>query len=78
PVTHAQVTVTQFCDRVLAADRPTVVAEGGNNHLRGVDGDDLRYGRDAISGIGELPNNALCTGALMVAYPEECNCDGLL
>ena len=72
PVTQAQVTVTQFFDRVLAADRLTVVGEVGYNHLSGVDGDDLRYGRDAIYGIGELPNNALCTGALNVANPQEC------
>ncbi|WP_410966873.1 DUF1302 family protein, partial [Salmonella sp. SAL04277] len=36
----------------------------------------LRYGRDAIYGIGELPNNALCTGALNVANPQECNSHG--
>ena len=76
PVTQAQVTVTQFFDRVLAADRLTVVGEVGYNHLSGVDGDDLRYGRDAIYGIGELPNNALCTGALNVANPQECNSHG--
>ena len=35
PVTQAQVTVTQFFDRVLAADRLTVVGEVGYNHLSG-------------------------------------------
>ena len=53
-----------------------MVGEVGYNHLSGVDGDDLRYGRDAIYGIGELPNNALCTGALNVANPQECNSHG--
>ncbi|WP_371369600.1 DUF1302 domain-containing protein [Pseudomonas sp. QL9] len=76
PVTQAQVTVTQFFDQVLAAERLTVVGEVGYNHISGVNDGGLRFGRDSIYGIGELPNNALCKSTLNAANPDECNNDG--
>jgi hypothetical protein len=76
PVTQAQVTVTQFFDQVLAAERLTVVGEVGYNHISGIDDSELRFGRDSIWGIGELPNNSLCQGLLNTANPGECNNKG--
>ncbi|MDF3936806.1 DUF1302 domain-containing protein [Pseudomonas citronellolis] len=76
PVTQAQVTVTQFFDQVLAADRLTVVGEVGYNHISGIDDSELRFGRDSIWGIGELPNNTVCQGLLNTANPGECNNKG--
>ncbi|SDH64229.1 DUF1302 domain-containing protein [Pseudomonas panipatensis] len=76
PVTQAQMTVTQFFDQVLAAERLTVVGEVGYNHISGIDDSDLRYGRDSIYGMGKLPSNSLCTGLLNAANPSECNNNG--
>ena len=78
PVTQAQISAVQFVDRVLGASRLTLVGEVGYNHVSGISGDvgELRFGRDPVYGMGEVAINAVCTGGLNTAKPNECNDDG--
>ncbi|WP_252272020.1 DUF1302 domain-containing protein [Pseudomonas subflava] len=50
-VTQAQTTFTHFFDRVMGADRLTLVGEIGVTHIGALESkDELRYGRDSIYG----------------------------
>jgi len=74
PFTQAQVTVTQFFDQVMGADRLTLVGEVGYNHIGDINQNELRFGRDPVFGSGEL-SSGLCA-ALNAANPDECNDKG--
>lgn len=76
-VTQAQVTATQFVDRVLGASRLTLVGEVGYNHINGISDDvgELRFGRDPIFGPGQLSSQPTCR-AFNAANPQECNDKG--
>jgi hypothetical protein len=73
-VTQAQVTAVQFIDRVLGASRLTLLGEVGYNHINGIDDDvgELRFGRNAVFGAGQLSSQATCR-AFNAANPDECN-----
>ncbi|WP_339458187.1 DUF1302 domain-containing protein [Pseudomonas sp. EA_105y_Pfl2_R69] len=76
-VTQAQVTAVQFIDRVLGASRLTLLGEVGYNHINGIDDDvgELRFGRNAVFGAGQLSSQATCR-AFNSANPDECNDQG--
>lgn len=79
PFTQAQISAVKFYDRVLGASRLTLVGEVGYNHITGISNDvgELRYGRDAVFGLGEVAGPAgLCEGAFNTAKPDQCNDDG--
>ncbi|TDF83880.1 DUF1302 domain-containing protein [Pseudomonas sp. H9] len=87
PVTQAQVTATQFFEQVMGADRLTLIAEVGYNHIGGLDkadGTGLRFGRNPLYGSGELPGAAgavacrgTAVGTATASNPaQECNNDG--
>jgi hypothetical protein len=79
PFTQGQISAVKFFDRVLGASRLTLVGEVGYNHISGISNDlgALRFGRDAVYGMGELPVPAsICTGSLNTAKPNECNSHG--
>lgn len=76
-LTQAQLTATHFFDRVMGAERLTLVGEAAVVHVGGLEGDGgLRYGRDAIYGTGALANNSLCVTSTNTTRPEECNNNG--
>jgi hypothetical protein len=75
PFTQAQVTATQFIDQVMGADRLTMVGEVGYSHIGDINQNELRFGRDAAFGSGEVPGGA-CAGLLNAANPDECNDKG--
>lgn len=77
-VTQAQVTATHFLDRVMGADRLTLVGEVGVTYIGGLEGKgDIRYGRSTAFGQGALyPDNTLCTQGTNVLSPENCNNKG--
>jgi len=55
-ITQFQTTFTHFFDRVMGADRLTLVGEVGVVHVGGLENSrDLRYGRDPVYGPGPLP-----------------------
>ncbi|WP_253277075.1 DUF1302 domain-containing protein [Pseudomonas fluorescens] len=76
PVSQAQVTVTHFVDQILAAERLTLVAELGYNHIADINSSALRFGRDGNAGNGALPNNRNCTAIANPVNPQECNDKG--
>ncbi|MBB2494638.1 DUF1302 domain-containing protein [Aquipseudomonas ullengensis] len=76
PVSQAQVTVTQFVDQVLFAERLTLVGEVGYTHVSNLGENELRFGRAPEFGSGVLPTNSLCTGLGNTANPDECNSKG--
>ncbi|MBD9415344.1 DUF1302 domain-containing protein [Pseudomonas sp. PDM16] len=76
-VSQLQVTATHFFDRVMGAERLTLVGEAAVVHTGGLEGDGgLRYGRDAIYGTGALPDNSLCRTNTNTTRPDECNNNG--
>jgi hypothetical protein len=77
PVTQAQMTVINFVDNVMGADRLTLVGEVGYNHIGGIKSSptELRFGRDSLFGSGELPVPGVCQG-LNAAQPQYCNDEG--
>lgn len=76
-VSQLQVTATHFFDRVMGADRMTLIGEAAVVHTGGLEGNGgLRYGRDAVYGTGALLNNALCQTNTNTTRPEECNNEG--
>ncbi|NQD91109.1 DUF1302 domain-containing protein [Pseudomonas sp. CrR25] len=75
PFTQAQVTATQFIDQVMGADRLTLVGEVGYSHIGDIDQNELRFGRDAAFGSGEVPGGA-CAVLLNTDNPDECNDKG--
>ncbi len=74
PFTQAQVTAVQFIDQVMGADRLTLVGEVGYSHIGDISQNELRFGRDAVFGSGEVPGG-FCT-ALNADNPDECNDKG--
>ena len=76
PMTQAQVTVTQFVDQVMGAERLTLVGEVGYSHVSNLGKNELRFGRAPEFGSGVLPTNSLCTGIANTANPDECNSKG--
>ncbi|MDH0895096.1 MULTISPECIES: DUF1302 domain-containing protein [unclassified Pseudomonas] len=76
PMTQAQVTVTQFIDQVLGAERLTLVGEVGYTHVSDLGKNELRFGRAPEFGLGEVPTNSICTGLANTANPDECNNKG--
>ncbi|WP_442909233.1 DUF1302 domain-containing protein [Halopseudomonas sp.] len=76
PVTQAQVTVLNFIDNVLGAERLTLIGEAGYNYISGIDNGagELRYGRDSLYGSGELTTPGVCEAGAV--DPSECNDDG--
>lgn len=76
PLTQAQMTATQFFDQVAGAERLTLVGEVGYSHVSNLGQNELRFGRAAEFGSGELPTNSLCTGLGNTANPQECNDTG--
>ncbi|MDG9926991.1 MULTISPECIES: DUF1302 domain-containing protein [unclassified Pseudomonas] len=76
-VSQLQVTATHFFDRVMGAERLTLVGEAALVRVGGLEGDGgLRYGRDAIYGTGALADNGLCRTSTNTTRPEECNDKG--
>ena len=76
-VSQLQVTATHFFDRVMGAERLTLVGEAALVRVGGLEGDGgLRYGRDAIYGTGALTDNGLCRTSTNTTRPEECNDKG--
>jgi hypothetical protein len=79
PFTQGQVSAVKFFDRVLGASRLTLVGEVGYNHISGISDDvgELRFGRDAVYGIGAVQAPAgVCEAGLNTAKPGECNDKG--
>lgn len=76
PMTQAQVTLTQFIDQVMGASRLTLVGEVGYTHVSDLGKNELRFGRAAEFGNGEVPTNSLCTGLLNTANPQNCDNKG--
>ncbi len=76
PMTQAQMTVTQFVDQVMGAERLTLVGEVGYTHVSNLNENELRFGRAPEFGNGEIPNNALCEGLLNSANPQNCDNKG--
>ncbi|MBB6341475.1 hypothetical protein HNP49_001632 [Pseudomonas fluvialis] len=76
PLTQAQVTVTQFFDQVMGAERLTVVGEVGYSHVSNLNVNELRFGRAPEFGNGAIPTQSLCRGLLNTANPDECNDKG--
>ena len=76
-VTQAQVTAVHFVDQVLGASRLSLAGEVGFNHVNGIKDDigELRFGRDAVFGPGELSPASACISR-NAANPNECNDDG--
>ncbi|GAA6132682.1 DUF1302 domain-containing protein [Halopseudomonas sabulinigri] len=72
-VTQAQMTAIHMFDRVMGADRFTLIAEAGATYVGGLEGKGgLRYGRANTFGQGELyPDNSLCGG-------PHCNDEGFV
>ncbi|NQD92856.1 DUF1302 domain-containing protein [Pseudomonas sp. CrR25] len=75
PFTQAQVTITQFIDRVLGADRLTLVGEAGYSHIGNLNQNELRFGRDVAFGSGEVPGG-VCAALLNTDNPDQCNDKG--
>ena len=77
PVTQAQITVINFLDNVMGADRLTLIGEVGYNHIGGIDTGptELRFGRDSIYGSGELIAPGVCEG-LNASQPKYCSSEG--
>jgi hypothetical protein len=73
PMTQAQVTVTQFVDQVMGAERLTLVGEVGYTHVSNLGENELRYGRSPEFGAGDLPASGLCDGLNVTG---ECNDKG--
>jgi hypothetical protein len=76
PMTQAQVSIAQFVDQVLGAERLTLIGEVGYTHLSDLGQNELRYGRSPDFGHGEIPTNSLCTGLLNSANPQNCDNKG--
>ncbi|ELN4741148.1 DUF1302 domain-containing protein [Escherichia coli] len=76
PMTQAQVTVTQFVDQVMGAERLTLVGEVGYTHVSDLGKNELRFGRAAEFGNGEIPANSLCETLLNSANPQNCDNKG--
>jgi hypothetical protein len=75
-MTQAQVTVTQFVDQVMGAERLTLVGEVGYTHVSNLNENELRFGRAAEFGNGEIPTNSLCETLLNSANPQNCDDKG--
>lgn len=76
-LSQLQLTATHFFDRVMGAERLTLIGEAAAVHVGGLEGSGgLRYGRDAIYGTGALTDNSLCTTSTNTTRPEECNSHG--
>lgn len=76
-VSQFQLTATHFFDRVMGAERLTLVGEAAMVHVSGLEGKGgLRYGRDAVFGTGELSNNDLCRTSTNTTLPNQCNSHG--
>jgi len=76
PVSQAQMTVTHFVDQIWAAERLTLIAEAGYNHLSDISSNALRFGRDSIFGNGELPDNRNCLVVANPINPQNCDSKG--
>ncbi len=76
PMTQAQVTVTQFVDQVMGAERLTLVGEVGYTHVSDLGKNELRFGRAHEFGNGEIPANSLCEALLNSANPQNCDNKG--
>ena len=76
PMTQAQLTLTQFIDQVMGASRLTLVGEVGYTHVSDLGKNELRFGRAAEFGNGEVATNSLCTGLLNTANPQNCDNKG--
>ena len=88
PYTQAQVTVVHLIDQVMGASRVSLLGEVGFGHISSISegaGDELRFGRDSVYGLGQLEgsiapgvtfNNAVCKGQFNTANPQQCNDDG--
>lgn len=75
PFTQAQVTAVQFIDRVMGADRLTLIGEVGYSHIGDINQSELRFGRDVAFGNGEVPGG-FCATALNTSNPDQCNDKG--
>ena len=76
-VSQLQVSATHFFERVMGAERLTLVGEAAVVHTGGLESNGgLRYGRDAIYGTGALIDNSLCRTSTNTTRPEECNYKG--
>ncbi|WP_373388799.1 DUF1302 domain-containing protein [Pseudomonas alcaligenes] len=76
PMTQAQVTVTQFVDQVMGAERLTLVGEVGYTHVSDLGKNELRFGRAPEFGNGEIPTNSLCETLLNSPNPQNCDNKG--
>ncbi|WP_022962437.1 DUF1302 domain-containing protein [Halopseudomonas pelagia] len=78
PVTQAQMTVINFFDNVMGAERLTLIGEVGYNHISGIKDSptELRFGRDSMYGSGPLAVPGLCETVVNAAQPKYCTNDG--
>ena len=74
PFTQAQVTVTQFIDQVLGANRLTLVGEAAYDHIGDIHQNELRFGRDVVFGSGDVTGGFCAT--LNTENPGQCNDKG--
>ncbi|MFZ3185841.1 MAG: DUF1302 domain-containing protein [Pseudomonas sp.] len=75
PMTQLQLGVTQVVEQVLGAEQLKLQAEVGGAHLNGVADSQLRFGRDGLYGLGQLPDNSQC-GSLNPQGDQACNEQG--
>ena len=80
PVLQTQMSATQFFEQVMGASRLTLVGEVGYNRINGLsdaDGNDLRFGRSGIFGVGVQPGTANAACLNTTNNPQqECNDKG--
>lgn len=74
-LTQLQLALSQVVEQVLAAEQLQLQLELGYEHLGGVAGSELRYGRDGVYGSGQLADNSQCV-ALNPQGAQACNQHG--
>jgi hypothetical protein len=70
-----QLGLSQVVELVLGAEQLQLQLELGAEQLRGVDDSPLRFGRDAVYGVGQLADNSQCLG-LNPQGQQACNEQG--
>jgi hypothetical protein len=61
-VSQLQLGLSQVLEQVLGAEQLQLQLELGAEQLRGVADSPLRFGRDAVYGVGQLADNSQCLG----------------
>jgi hypothetical protein len=74
-VSQLQLGLSQVVEQVLGAEQLQLQLELGAEQLHGVDASALRFGRDAVYGLGQLADNRQCV-ALNPQGQQACNEQG--